>query len=447
MTNIAEIAERQLHDPFYLKTVTELGNQQPLVTSCDVYSTSGIKLVNRGTKFDGTLYQKLLRHKLTPKLDQCMEIENAITNADLATEATLLLAHDSWLQLMQSAMPDVSIFGSTASRIPLHRVVAFKLTVMREKRPDLFKHSLYLMLVCIYIGTRLELDSDQLAQLSAAALLHDIGIMHIDPELLTPGHTLSDTERRHLYAHPLTAWMILKECTDYPPVVLDAVLQHHERLDGSGYPLGLKGEDIDLYGRVLAVAEIIASRHGDIHSPAEKMRLEAILKLNSRRYGRQLIGYLDVFYRTDSDVPSCSETSKQATRKRLSIVLSAISDWETLMNAQHRGFQAFLGMDTRIQNLKMEMLDAGIVPLGSMDNMAGIEESPRACFEMQILLEECIWQLKDVLEEIKRRFPEIALDSPSSCNTQVLNWLIETERHIKSVQSPAMAAPTPAEVT
>lgn len=446
MTNIAEIAERQLHDPFYLKTVTELGNEQPLVTSCDIYSTSGIKLVNRGTKFDDTLYQNLLRHKLTPKLDQCMESENSVTNADLTTEAALLLANDDWLQAMQSTVPDRNVFVDIAGRISLHQVAAFKLTVMREKRPELFRLSQFLMLVCIYIGTRLGLDSEKLTRLATAALLHDIGIMHIDPALLASGHTLSDAERRHLYAHPLTAWIILKECTDYPQDVLDAVLQHHERLDGSGYPLGLQNDEIGLYGRILAVAEIIASRHGDIHSPIEKMRLEAILKLNSRRYGQQLIGYLDVFYRTDTDVPSCTEAGKQASRERLDIALSAISGWEALMDAQHPGFQAFLGMDRRIQSLKMEMLDAGIVPLERGDSMDGIEESPRACFEMRILLEECIWQLKDVLEEIKRRFPEIAHDSPSSCSTHVLNWLIETERKIKSVQPSASATSPPAEV-
>lgn len=431
MSKLADIAEAQLHDPIYLKSVTELGDNHPLETTRDVFSATGLKLVSGGTRFDSSLYQKLLQHKLAPPLDQCLAIENSVTSAFLVGELPAFLAQDGWLQLMQSAVTDRGIFGNILAKVPLHPTISFKLTVMREKNPELFRHSLYLAVVCIYIGARHGLDSGKLVELASAALLHDIGILHIDPALLERNHTLSDTERRHLYAHPLTAWMILKECTDYSQEVLDAVLQHHERLDGSGYPRGLEGDAIGLYGKILAVAEIIASRHGDANSAFEKMRLEAILKLNSRRYGRQLIGYLDVFYRNKAEIPPCTDASKQTILNQLESTLSAISSWERLWNEQHPGYHAFEGINKRIQNLKMEMLDAGIDPLCNVDSMDGIEDTPSTCFEMRILLEEIIWQLHGVLDEIRRRWPDLGSEGPASCGTQILNWIIETDRTIK----------------
>lgn len=431
MSNLAEIAEKQLHDPLYLKSVTELGDDHKLVTTRDVCSLTGIKLVSSGTRFDSSLYQKLLQHKLAPPLDQCLAIENPVTSASLVAELPPLLAQDSWLQLMLSAVADRDLFGNILAKVPLNPTVSFKLTVMREKNPELFRHSLHLTLVCIYIGARHGLDSGKLAELASAALLHDIGILHIDPVLLERGHILSDAERRHLYAHPLTAWMILKQCTDYPQEVLDAVLQHHERLDGSGYPLGRSGNALGLYGRILAVAEIIASRHDNANSASEKMRLEAILKLNSRRYGHQLIGYLDVFYRDRTQVPPCTEAGKQAIRNQLDGIIAAILNWERLWDARHPGYRAFESIDKRIGSLKMEMLDAGIAPQDGIDSMDGIEESPQACFEMQILLEEVAWQLHGILDEIKRRWPDLTGEGPISCGTHVLNWIIETERTTK----------------
>lgn len=431
MIDVAEIAENQLHDPIYLKSVTELGDDQPLVTTQDVCSSTGIKLVSGGTRFNSSLYSKLLQHKLSPSLDQCLAIEDSVTNASLVAELPAFLTQDGWLQPMQSAIADCGIFEKVLAKVPLHPTISFKLAVMREKRPELFRHSIYLTLICIYAGVRCELDSGRLVQLATAALLHDIGILHIDPALLERSHTLSDSERHHLYAHPLTAWIIIKECPGYSQEVLDAVLQHHERLDGSGYPCGLEGDDIGLFGKILAIGEIIASRHEDENSALGKMRLEAILKLNSRRYGHKFIGYFDVFYRSDTEVPPCTDACKQSIQDQLHCALSAISGWETLWEKYHQGYRTFNGINKRIQSLKIEMMDAGLTTIGVDESMRGIEGSPRACFEMQVLLDEVLWQLHGVLEEIKRRWQNIDKESPESCATHILNWMGETERAMK----------------
>lgn len=431
MLDVAEIAENQLHDPIYLKSVTELGDDQPLVTTQDVCSSTGIKLVSGGTRFNSSLYSKLLQHKLAPPLDQCLSIEDSVTNASLVGELPAFLTQDGRLQPMQSAMPDCGIFEKVLAKVPLHPTISFKLAVMREKRPELFRHSIYLTLICIYAGVRCELDSGKLVQLATAALLHDIGILHIDPALLERSHTLSDSERHHLYAHPLTAWIIMKECPGYSQEVLDAVLQHHERLDGSGYPRGLEGDTISLFGRILAIGEIIASKHGDENSALGKMRLEAILKLNSRRYGHKFIGYFDVFYHGDAEVPPCTDDCKQSIQDQLHCALSAISGWEILWEKYYQGYRTFNGINKRIQSLKIEMMDAGLTTLGVNENMRGIEDSPRACFEMQVLLDEVLWQLHGVLDEIKRRWQHIDKESPESCATHILNWMGESERAMK----------------
>ncbi|HEX5363075.1 MAG TPA: HD domain-containing phosphohydrolase [Gallionella sp.] len=432
MPNIAEIAESQLDDPAYLKAITELGDSVPLVTTQNLNSSTGIKLVNAGTRFNSSLYNKLLQHKLVPTLDQSLAIEDAVSNNSLAAELPTILAEEGWLQPMLATMLNHEIFEQILTKLPLHPTAAFKLTVMRERHPGLFRRSICLTLICIYLGIRCQMDSNKLVQLATAALLHDIGMLHIDPALLAEGYTLNNAERRHLYAHPLTAWMILKKCTDYSPAVLDAVLQHHERLDGSGYPQGLAGNNISLNGQIIAVAEIITSRNGNMTSAFDKMRLEAMLKLNSRRYGRRLIGYLDVFYRSDEAVPACTDAYKQLIRNQLLCTQSAFSEWEKLWDAHYQGYATFDSINRRMLNLKMEVLDAGLAPLDIDESLDGIEDSPRACFEMHILLDEVIWQLQSVLDEIRRRWPDINGEGPASCAIHILNWINATEQNIKS---------------
>lgn len=431
MSNLAEIAENQLQDPAYLKAVTELGDEHPLVTTQDINSSTGIKLVNAGTRFNSSLFSKLLQHKLVPTLDQSLAIEDAVSNNSLVAELPKVLAEEGWLWPMRQAMSNSDLFEQILTKLPLHPTAAFKLTVMRERNPELYRRSFCLTLICIYAGMRCELDADKLAQLATAALLHDIGMLHIDPALLAHDHRLNEAERRHLYAHPLTAWMILKQSTDYSQPVLDAVLQHHERLDGSGYPQGLSGNAISLNGQIIAITEIIASRNGNMNTAFDRMRLEAMLKLNSRRYGRPLIGYLDVFYRSDEEIPDRTEKYIPIIKNQLHCTQAAFAEWEALWDRHYQGYADFDSINQRMRNLKMEVLDAGLSPLDIDKSLHGLEDSPRACFEMHILLDEVLWQLQSVLDEVRRRCPNLKNEAPSSCAIHILSWIGATEKTIK----------------
>ena len=91
MDNLNDLSSSQISSSHYLQSVTELGNVKQLATTQDIYSSANIKLVAAGTRFDSSLYEKLLSHKLLPPLDQCLSIENAVTASSLMKEAALIL--------------------------------------------------------------------------------------------------------------------------------------------------------------------------------------------------------------------------------------------------------------------------------------------------------------------------------------------------------------------
>ncbi len=104
------------------------------------------------------------------------------------------------------------------------------------------------------LGRMLGLSAHELVTLERGVFLHDIGKIHMpDSVLLKPG-LLSDTERTVMQQHPLIGYEMLR----HNPLLTDAaeiVLAHHERYNGSGYPMGLRGEDIPLGARVCAVTD------------------------------------------------------------------------------------------------------------------------------------------------------------------------------------------------
>ncbi len=110
--------------------------------------------------------------------------------------------------------------------------------------------------LAVKIGEKLGLNEEKLRWIYMGALLHDLGKIAIPSEILTKPGKLMPEEFALIKTHPKVGYDILKDI-EFAAPIKEMVLYHHERLDGSGYPHGLKGDDIPLEARILAVADVI----------------------------------------------------------------------------------------------------------------------------------------------------------------------------------------------
>jgi putative nucleotidyltransferase with HDIG domain len=106
------------------------------------------------------------------------------------------------------------------------------------------------------IATEMNLPQEKIDAVTFAAMLHDIGKIHIPISVLNNSNKLSDKDRMMIRNHPKIGYSIIKDI-DFNWPIADIILQHHEKLDGSGYPFGLKGEEIMLEARILCVSDVI----------------------------------------------------------------------------------------------------------------------------------------------------------------------------------------------
>jgi len=113
-------------------------------------------------------------------------------------------------------------------------------------------HSLRSAVFAIVVGMELKMQNHQLVELATAALMHEIGLIHIAEDIYSRSGELSDEERKYLHVHPVLSCKILKKAKFPLPVCL-GTLDHHERENGTGYPQKLTGEKISLYGKIIAV--------------------------------------------------------------------------------------------------------------------------------------------------------------------------------------------------
>jgi PAS domain S-box-containing protein len=108
----------------------------------------------------------------------------------------------------------------------------------------------------VSIAQEMDLTDDKINAIHLAAMIHDIGKINVPTEILSKPGELSETETELIRIHPQVGYEIL-HVIDFPWPIADIVLQHHERMNGSGYPNGLKGEEIILESRILGVADVV----------------------------------------------------------------------------------------------------------------------------------------------------------------------------------------------
>ncbi|MGB9836273.1 MAG: HD domain-containing phosphohydrolase [Candidatus Saccharicenans sp.] len=106
------------------------------------------------------------------------------------------------------------------------------------------------------IAREMNLDESRIQAVRLAAMIHDVGKIAIPPEILNKPGRLTSIEMELIKTHPTVGYEILKDI-EFPWPVAEIIYQHHEKMDGSGYPRGLKGEEILLEARIISVADVV----------------------------------------------------------------------------------------------------------------------------------------------------------------------------------------------
>lgn len=132
------------------------------------------------------------------------------------------------------------------------------LTITRLKSRDetTYLHSLAVSALMIAFGRKLRLGEDSVRLLGIGGLVHDIGKSAISSKILNKPGKLTADELTTIKTHAQVGYDMLKQLDGIPPLILDICLYHHERIDGAGYPRGLKGNEIPFAARLAAVCDV-----------------------------------------------------------------------------------------------------------------------------------------------------------------------------------------------
>lgn len=160
---------------------------------------------------------------------------------------------------------------------------------MEWRDPYTAGHQKRVAMIATAIAKKMGIDDEGTQALYMAAMVHDIGKVAVPAEILTKPTRLTELEMKLVQQHVESGYQILKDIP-FPWPIADMVRQHHERLDGSGYPNGLKGDEICLEARILSVADTIEAMATHrpyrpargLNAAMDEIRAEAGTKLDAR---------------------------------------------------------------------------------------------------------------------------------------------------------------------
>lgn len=153
----------------------------------------------------------------------------------------------------EQAMPLVEEIATSVMRNP-----GALIGLARLKTADdyTYMHSVAVCALMIALSRQLKLSDDETREAGLAGLLHDIGKMAVPPDILNKPGKLTDEEFVSIKEHPAAGYQMLLEAKGVGEIALDVCLHHHEKMDGTGYPEGLEGDQISLYARMGAVCDV-----------------------------------------------------------------------------------------------------------------------------------------------------------------------------------------------
>lgn len=149
-----------------------------------------------------------------------------------------------------------SISGELMKAISQNDAIAVDISALKVSDEYTFKHSVDVASIAMIMAKQCNMSDKSVYQIGLAGLLHDLGKSEIPNEILNKPGRLTDEEFAVIKKHPIYGYNLIKDKTELSPEILLGVLQHHEKINGKGYPMGVTDNKLTPFARLLSIADI-----------------------------------------------------------------------------------------------------------------------------------------------------------------------------------------------
>lgn len=412
--------QKNIEENHYARHLAIINESSEVCTSEDIVSSTGVLLCRKGTRITNGLADNIVQHKLVKPLEEQIIIADSLNGQALFGMCEGLMEKYPDLGKIHASQKFKAECKELFIGRALHPTLIQKFTVLKQQRPKDLDKGIFAGWLAALIAREMDLDKENIYAAFIAGLTHDIGFIHLDPDMLSKSGEFTPEEWRALQSHAVIGQKILEGIPDIPPQSARAVLEHHERCDGSGYPAGKTDAKLTVLGQIVGIADSIqAIRINQFEKCGRNLRdLLPYLQMNSKTHFYEVYEATSAILRVsglkptvlplDGDVASFAHALHDRC-KALKDAVEILMQRQILALAQRieegRGGDAMFKVTDHIL---MMTAQSGLLSEDLFSWLTGLEialdesqETLNELYEIELMINELHWQLNNAIRVFK----------------------------------------------
>lgn len=282
--------EGQLEEDYYGHRLAAVNATNPVIANENILNSQGVLLVAKGSELSQAKAEIIARHKLIKPLEHSVDVSKSLDANGLYD---ILRKFTDTLPGLKQALDDDEIWQQLKILCKYYEkfsLIRQKLTVLSSQLPHIYHDSLYSALAGTAIAMLLNLSDESIKAVFIAGLMHNSGYLNLKPDVIYDENTSEDIITKEVQAHPIIAKHFLDHVPGLTRLSGIAVVEHHERTDGTGYPKSKFGRDLSIEGQIIGMTDRIISSYQRCLSFGEHAHqlILLILQLNDNVHFEQV---------------------------------------------------------------------------------------------------------------------------------------------------------------
>jgi HD-GYP domain-containing protein (c-di-GMP phosphodiesterase class II) len=270
----------------YTAHLAKINETRQVIAKEDVFNDRGVLLVAKGRAITPEIAKAIVQFKLVKPIQESIAIENEVSAKDLLKHFTNALQEEKVMNAMHIRYELHGMLDDQCKQYDTFPILKQKITVMSERLPETYHRTLVCTWLSLLIAKEMGLKAHERSIVFLAALSHDIGMLHINQDVLNKKEQLNAEEWRQIQAHVVIGQKILEAIPQVNREVCRAVLEHHERCDGTGYPSGKIESELCLTGQIIALCDSVIAVYFNRFKPEGRgwRDIIPVLQMNRNAY-------------------------------------------------------------------------------------------------------------------------------------------------------------------